>query len=161
MEFSTELGDILVFGIDEVPREIYKAVDLRRFAQEQGGVMIAAHPFRYDLSPKPWLRAVEADLTLEKACRRQIFQLVDAIEVVNGWATQQDVDFTLRVCAHLGLKGTGGSDAHAPEEVGLCVTVFDDRIACEADLVVALKSGRFRAEDRRQPNQKKPTKYGS
>ncbi|MDO8785779.1 MAG: PHP domain-containing protein, partial [Syntrophales bacterium] len=46
MEASTELGDILVFGIDSFPRTISRARDLREFADKEGGVLVAAHPFR-------------------------------------------------------------------------------------------------------------------
>ena len=46
IEASTDLGDILVFGIDSFPRNLIRAADLRRFVEEAGGVMIAAHPFR-------------------------------------------------------------------------------------------------------------------
>src|SRR5581483_8216233 len=56
LEASVELGDILCFGIDHFPRTITRAEELRDYVRGAGGVMVAAHPFRYDLSPKPWLR---------------------------------------------------------------------------------------------------------
>lgn len=158
IEASTDLGDILVFGIDAFPRNLIRAADLRRFVEEAGGVMIAAHPFRYDYSQKPWL-PLPLPLTLEEACRRPIFQLVDAMEAVNGFATQTDVDFCWQVSGQLGLKTTGGSDAHNPEQIGYCVTIFENEIRSEEDLVRELKGGRFRAEDRRPEADRKPTKW--
>jgi len=155
IEASTELGDILVFGIDSFPRELIRAADLRKYVLEAGGLMVAAHPFRYD-SQKPWLKKPEP-ITLERAAGREIFRLVDAIEVVNGWATPEDVDFAFKVSEHLSMGGTGGSDAHAPNEVGWCVTVFENGIRTEADFLQELRRGRFRAEDRSPEDKKKPT----
>lgn len=158
MEASTELGDILIFGVDSFPRSIIRAADLRRFVEQAGGVMIAAHPFRYDYSQKPWL-PLPAPLTIEEASRRPIFGLVDAMEAVNGYATQIDVDFSYQVSRRLGLNTTGGSDAHEPDHIGYCVTIFENHIRSEEDLVRELKRGMFRAEDRRPDAQKKPTKW--
>ena len=156
MEASTELGDILVFGIESFPRELIRAADLRKYVVEAGGVMVAAHPFRYDLSQKPWLKKPDP-VTIEQVAGREIFRLVDAIEVVNGWATEEDVSFSFQVSDHLGLGGTGGSDAHAANEIGWCVTVFENGIRTEADFLRELKRGRYRAEDRRPEDKKKPT----
>ncbi len=155
MEASTELGDVLIFGLDGYPRVIHRAVDLRQFVEQSGGVMVAAHPFRYDLSQKPWLKAPDK-VTIDEACNRRIFKLVDAMEVVNGWATEEDVDFSREVSARLGLGETGGSDAHTPQEIGYCVTIFENTIRNVGDLIVELKRGRYRAEDRRADHQKNP-----
>jgi hypothetical protein len=43
----------------------------------------------------------------------------------------------------LKFRGTGGSDAHSVEEVGRCVTIFQNQIEAEEDLVAELKAGRF------------------
>ena len=59
------------------------------------------------------------------------------------------------------MKGTGGSDAHIPSQVGCCVTVFEDIIRGEEDLVAAIKGGRFRALDRRRSEQKSPAYWFS
>ena len=158
MEASTELGDILVFGLDSYPRVLHRARDLREFVVEAGGVMVAAHPFRYDLSQKPWLRPPRT-LTIEQACARPIFQLVDAMEVVNSWASEEDVEFAMEVSRRLFLPGSAGSDAHIPQDIGLCATVFENEIRSEEDLVRELKLGKFTALDRRQKEQKSPTHW--
>ncbi len=155
IEASTDLGDILVFGIESYPRTMYRAVELRRFVAEDGGAMIAAHPFRNDITQR-LVRGAERGLTLEQACQRQLLHLVDAMEIANGWCKEEDVDFCRRVSARLGLKGTGGSDAHVPWQIGCCVTVFEKSIRTESELVVELRRGRFRAEDRRTKEQKNP-----
>lgn len=154
IEAGTEWGDLLIFGLDGFPRRLYRARDLCRFVRENGGVMVLAHPFRQELSPRPGVRA--AAITVEEACQREVLQFVDAVEVANGFATDEDVRFSRDVCARLGMKGTGGSDAHAVQEIGFCVTLFDHDLWSEEDLLAELRRGSFRAEDRRSDQQKGP-----
>ncbi|HCH07667.1 MAG TPA: hypothetical protein DEW32_00510, partial [Dehalococcoidia bacterium] len=45
--------------------------------------------------------------------------------------------------SQLGLRGTGGSDAHLVSAIGKCMTRFDGDIRSELDLVAQLKTGRF------------------
>jgi hypothetical protein len=47
------------------------------------------------------------------------------------------------MAARFNLKDTGGSDAHAVDEIGTCVTVFESNIATDADLLNELNAGRF------------------
>lgn len=158
MEASTELGDVLIFGMDSYPRQIWRAADIRRLVVEAGGVMIAAHPFRYSLAQNAVLTS-SREFTVEDACRQRLLQLVDALEVVNGWATKEEVAFTRKVARRLGMSGAGGSDAHYPEQIGCCVTVFDRFIGTETELIEELKNGRFRPEDRRSGKRKGPTAW--
>lgn len=159
MEVSTELGDLLVFGVDAIPRDAITARQVRAFLTAKGSVVVAAHPYRWDLSPKPWIGPRDPDLTIEKALAAPLVSLVDAMEAANGWATTLDVEFTREVARRAGLAVTGGSDAHSPGEIGRCITVFEDDIRDEADLVRALKSGRFHAEDLRPEDERGPVKY--
>ena len=158
MEASTELGDVLIFGMDSYPRQIWRAADIWRLVMEAGGVMIAAHPFRYGLAQNAVL-TWSGQFTVEHACRQRLLRLVDALEVANGWATKEEVTFTRKVARMIGMRGTGGSDAHYPEQIGCCITVFDRFISTEAELIEELKNGRFRPEDRRSSKQKGPTAW--
>lgn len=158
MEATTELGDVLIFGLDSYPRQIWRAADIRRLVVAAGGVMIAAHPFRYHLAQSA-VMTLSRQFTVEDACQQRLPRLVDALEVVNGWATREEVNFTRKVARRIGMRGTGGSDAHYPEQIGCCVTLFDRSISTEAELIAELKSGRFRPEDRRTSKQKGPTAW--
>jgi len=155
MEMGTELGDILIFGIDELPRSLYRIEDIRSFVEKAGGVMFAAHPFRAEITRPIMLKTVPK-LTFDEAVSRKLFTLVDGIEVANGWSCQEDVEFCLKICRTLGLKAIASSDAHMPRQIGCCVTVFHNSIAGEADLVAELKGGRFYPEDRRPRDKKGP-----
>ena len=51
MEVSTDLGHILVCGLEEYVSGIQRAEKLRQVVDEVGGIMIAAHPFRRAFTP--------------------------------------------------------------------------------------------------------------
>lgn len=138
IEVSTELGDVLVFGVRAPLLAGSRIEDLRRLVDEQGGAMIAAHPFRC----YSWPGAV---MDVEGAAALPVFRWVDAVEVFNGTSPQPEVDFGCAVLERLGLPGVGGSDAHSPLSVGRCYTQFQREVANVEELVAELRAGRFRA----------------
>ena len=84
-------------------------------------------------------------MTVEQACRRKMFEFVDAIEIGNGKLADDENDMARKVAEKLGLPGTGGSDAHRVDEVGKWVTVFEKEIGNERELVQELHAGRITA----------------
>jgi len=135
-EITTNQGDILVFGLDDDIRGIIDLGELRQRVLRVGGFMIVAHPFRGFLA----VGLEAAGLTPEKAAERGLFQLVDAVEVLNGRSNGNENEFSTAVAERLGLPATGGSDAHETFELGLYATSFSARIRNEDDLIEALKS---------------------
>ena len=160
MESSTELGDILLFGLESVPRNLYRAEEVWNFVQKSGGLMFVAHPFRAEIT-RPILQKSTPRLTMEEALKRPIFHLVDGLEVANGWCAAEDVAFCAELCSRLGLRGIAGSDSHMPRQIGCCATVFENGIRTEADLVMELRRGNYQALDRRTVEQKVPTYWFS
>lgn len=151
MEVSTDIGDILVFGLGNFDVGYMEATKLRQLVTAQGGIMIAAHPFRRDFSPVGYgsfnpLKSI----SLEEACKRPLLKLVDALEAANGGSTKEEVLFSLQVMEKLGMCGTGGSDCHTISTVGLCATEFTVQITSETDIVEAIKKGACRPIDRRR-----------
>ncbi|MBI4595629.1 MAG: PHP domain-containing protein [Candidatus Tectomicrobia bacterium] len=153
MEVHTDLGHILVFGLPSYVEGINKAERLRKIADQEGGVLIAAHPFRSELSAyynfNLHSREVELPISIEEACQHPIFQLVDAMEVVNGGSTWEEMDFCLEISRRINKAGTGGSDAHSIHGLGCCATSFSQVIKTPEDMISAIKSGQFQATDRR------------
>lgn len=145
MEVSTDLGHILVYGLEEYVSGIRNAEKLRRVVDEAGGVMAVAHPFRRAFTPDFRHGKEPTPLTLDEAARRPIFDLVHGVEVCNGGSIDRENKFAMEVCAYLGLTPTGGSDAHSELGIGYYATQFDDPIRTEADIIAALKAGRCRA----------------
>lgn len=158
MEMGTELGDILIFGIDELPRSLYRFEDIRRFVTKAGGVMFIAHPFRAEIT-RPIMLKISPKVSFDEAISRKVFTMVDGIEVANSWSCQEEVDFCLRISQVLGLKAIASSDAHMPRQIGCCVTVFHNSITDEASLVAELKRGNFHPEDRRPCDKKGPNMW--
>jgi len=138
-EIATDQGDMLVFGFDEDIKEVMRLTELRRKVLKTGGFIIAAHPFRGFLT----FGIGQLGLTPEKAMERPLFQHVDAVEVLNSKVSDKENRFSSQVAAGLGLPGTGGSDAHEVEEVGVYATRFSDTITNEEELVEALKGGSY------------------
>jgi predicted metal-dependent phosphoesterase TrpH len=145
-EWSTDLGHILVLGLERRPPGFYRAVELREHVLAHGGLMIAAHPFRYFL--QPWhfrheaLPAERRTLSIDEAAALPLFRLVDAIETLNGNTTDEENDLACAVAERLGLPQTGGSDAHAPATLGTCLTVLPHAPESMSDLTALLRAGR-------------------
>jgi predicted metal-dependent phosphoesterase TrpH len=145
MEMATELGHILVIGLDKYVSGIHRAEELRSVVEEAGGYMIAAHPFRHHFSRVFWSRQgwEPFDLTPPEAAKLPLFQLVDAVEVLNGGNNDEENAFALQVAQVLGKPGIGGSDAHSHQGLGIYTTVFERTLETEADVLSELKAGRF------------------
>lgn len=142
IEVDTNEGHVLVFGLHENFQGITPIEDLRQMVDKAGGFMIAAHPFRgfllFGLS--------KLKLDLDDACKNPLFKFVDGMEVSSGRQTPKENDFSSQVCERLGLMGVGGSDAHSTKDIGKCVTIFENRIEREEDLIRELRSGKFKVD---------------
>ncbi|GAF86080.1 unnamed protein product [marine sediment metagenome] len=149
MEVSTDLGHIIVIGLDHYLPGIRKAAELRRVVSEVGGFMFVAHPFRQFFDPVHFRRdgREPPSLTPEEAARLPIFELVDELEVANGGCTLGENHFALLVARILGKLGIGSSDAHSTHGLGCFTTVFQRPLADERELIAELKAGRYYPAD--------------
>ena len=145
-EFTTNQGDILVFGFYEDIKELMTIQELREAVQMSGGYMIAAHPFRGFKT----FGIGQLQMTVEQAGKRKMFDFVDAVEIGNGKLSKDENEMARKVAEKLNLPGTGGSDAHRVDEIATWVTVFEKNIANEQELLEELHAGRFKVENRRQ-----------
>ena len=146
LEVSTELGHIGTFGLHTHVSGIHKAEKLRRVIDSVGGYMIAVHAFRrfYDKRGNIlWPDGSKPD-TLEEASGHELFELVDAVEVLNGANNDEENAAAFKVASLLGKPGTSGSDAHSHHGVGCHVTIFERVVRTEEEFLVELRAGRFR-----------------
>jgi predicted metal-dependent phosphoesterase TrpH len=145
MEVSTDLGHIGAVGLDDYYPGMRRAEELRRILNDLGGYMIVNHPFRHFFDPVHFMRQGKPpfSLTPEQAAELPVFQLVDAIEVLNGCNTPRENEFALRVARALGKPGVGGSDAHSQQGIGYFATAFTCEITDEAAFLRELHLGRF------------------
>jgi predicted metal-dependent phosphoesterase TrpH len=138
VEVGTELGDVLVFLANGPMPSAGRAAELRTLADEAGGVLIAAHPFRRFFGPGVLPN-------VEEALANPLFELVDAVEVFNGMGSRWEQQFAIEVAKRLPLPAVAGSDSHAPHTLGSCYTVFERPLATIEDLIQEVRSGRAKA----------------
>lgn len=146
MEVSTDLGHIVVVGMKEYVGGIRKCSELRRVTKEMGAFMLVAHPFRHFFDPVNFTRHGKQppEMTVENMKKLPVFELVDAIEVLNGANTMRENYFALQVATALGLPGTGGSDAHSRSGVGYYCTEFEQPLESVEHMLQELHARRFR-----------------
>jgi predicted metal-dependent phosphoesterase TrpH len=141
---TADAGEVLVFGCCRDFAPYIPWHELGRIVADAGGVLIPAHPFRrWDrcalwgvLEANGW----PADTGPFTA---SAVQGLAAIEVINGGCKPEENAEAAALARRLGLPGVGGSDAHAPHEVGRAATRFPGTITKDAELVSALKRGGY------------------
>lgn len=146
IEVNTENGHILAYGLTHYRFGMHRVAQLAEMVDEDGGVMVAAHPYRRYM---PWYEMSEAELErgLEKAAKNPAYGYCVALETHHGRAAPQQNDFSERLRQRLGMAATGGSDAHQPSQVGRCATRFQSDISSLEELIAELRAGRFEPVD--------------
>ncbi len=134
-----EGGEILVFGMNINFTTVIDIHTLRKLSQDAGAFMIAAHPFR----GFPCQTITDFEKAEDLIMKRPVFDKVDCLEGYNGRNMAGNNDFACQLASKLGFPISGGSDAHAVPELGKCVTIFQNYIRNEEDLLRELKGGRF------------------
>lgn len=142
VEINTEEGHLLVFGLKKYEFGMHHAKFVWRLVDKVGGIIILAHLYRGRLHHNP-----TSELLLEQASQAPIFDLVDAIETLNGRSKSVENGFAQKLCHKLKIRTVGGSDAHSFSDIPSCATVFEKRITTLKELIAELKAGRFRAAD--------------
>src|SRR4051812_44903005 len=128
VEVSAREGHFLCYGVKE-PSRIPRGIGVASLCQEvhrQGGVVVAAHPFRWGQPFREILREQQPELdglemmssNMDDDCRRQ----AAAVAATESWAQ------------------LGNSDAHEARVLAACYTVFEVPIQTTADVVDAIRS---------------------
>ena len=140
-EVETEYGHVLVFGVTPPLKKefdfgnIHLALsDVIEACNKHNAIAIPCHPGRKRVG---------------MAAHREEFGTPDGVtvvEVYNGGSREDEDQIAQNMADELGYLGTGGSDAHIVSQIGKCATVFEEPIHTEADLVSALRSGKFTAK---------------
>ncbi len=131
--------EMLVFGLNIDFTSLLQLSDLRKMVTAAKGFMIYAHPFR----GLPELAISDSAAALEIILGKIDITSIDAVEGRNGRNRDMYNQPALEMAARHNLKTTGGSDAHAVDEIGTCVTVLESNISTDAELLNELKAGRF------------------
>jgi len=123
VEISTPSGDIVILGSEELPPKPWFVEGVVDFAKERDCVSVVAHPYReYGMG----------DLARNSR--------VDAIEVVNGYASPSANKLAQDLARLMGLPGVAGSDAHQPSD--LCTVYTEIQASLDVDDILrAIKKG--------------------
>ena len=132
-------GEILVFGLNINFTTVIDINTLRRLSAESDAFMIAAHPFR----GYPCHALSDFQTAADVVLNRPVFDKVDALEGFNGRNMESNNIFACQLADKLGFQTSGGSDAHHLDELGKCITIFENDIRNEGELMAELKAGRF------------------
>ncbi len=126
-EVSSFNGHILALGVSEpIPRGLSASETIRRI-EDHGGLAVAAHPGRF-----------YTGLSLSEV-RSNHFR---AVEVANGGSSARQNRLARKVAEGRGLAMTGGSDAHHPEHIGRCRTVFQNPPSSVEELLEEIRAKR-------------------
>ncbi|MDA8139131.1 MAG: CehA/McbA family metallohydrolase [Desulfobacteraceae bacterium] len=134
VEVSSRNGHFLVIGLDDLDgvRPGIAAADLIRKARQQEAAVIWAHPFLcYGNVAEP--------LPLEK-----MPSILDAIEIASSVTRGAETLKALAYAQRMKWTAVGGSDAHAPSQVGYAYTRFARLPKNEKRLAAAIRAGRCR-----------------
>jgi predicted metal-dependent phosphoesterase TrpH len=136
IEVTAREGHFLIYGVTDpfaVPRGIGCAA-LCDEVHRQGGVVVAAHPYR-------WGQPFDDILARQRPA-------LDGLELMTNNMDDECRRRAAAVRAERGLTGLGSSDAHHEDVLGVCYTEFADPVADLPGLVAAIRSRRATAHAR-------------
>ncbi len=136
VEFSTEEGHCLIFGVDTDSLALrYAPVDdVVRIVTRQGGVIIPSHPYRRGNSLGDRIHDLNG---------------ITALEGYNGNNMHAFNVRAIEAARVLNLPFTGGSDSHEAGEAGSCYTEFNDKVTSD-NFIELLKKGNYKGVDTRK-----------
>ena len=142
-EINTDSGHVLAFGLTGYRFGMHKVHVLDDLTRNAGGALIAAHPYRRRFLPEHSHKPDYYQSMIDDACADPIFKVCDAVEGLNGRATEGETTFSLDLSAQLEMRTVGGSDAHRLHTLGAAATEFHRRVDSVETLVQEIKAGRF------------------
>jgi len=133
IELTTLEGHLLLLGSTELPPSgIIPTVEILDLVNAEGGVAIAAHPFRRIYTEN--IRNL-GDLVYELD--------LDGVEL-NANCSKTENTLARKAAKIQNLALIGGSDAHRDQDLGRMVTGFSEIIENEDDLIHAIRARRCR-----------------
>lgn len=140
-ELETDVGHVLVYGLTPALARRFDFADvalphgeLLAAVRDEGGAAVPAHAGRPRIGL--WDHAERGDVA---------FELVGAVEALNGGSSDEENGRAGRLVAEHGLASVGGSDAHFVSAIGRCLTAFERPVTSIEELVEELRAGRVRA----------------
>jgi len=140
-EVFTFEGDILTFGLNDIPEERISAEELLNMVKRSKGVAIAAHPFRDNN------RGIGNHMI-------RLAPMLSGVEAFNGSTKYHHNMQAYNLAKKLNLPITGAGDAHFVDNVGIYATKFEDSIRDHLDFIEAIKAKNFYPVSREELDEK-------
>ncbi|SVB30983.1 uncharacterized protein METZ01_LOCUS183837 [marine metagenome] len=138
-ELDTDCGHFLIYGVTKPLTDSIDFSDVNinanrlvKLCDDLGAIAIPAHPGRAGIGFAEYIWA-----------GRTGFETVRVVEGFNGSNRPGEGEKAALLIQQQGYFATGGSDAHIVSAIGTCMTLFEDRITTEAELVLALRAGNY------------------
>lgn len=135
MEIGTDVGHVLVYGLERFTPELLEIGSLRSIVRSEGAVMALAHPMR--------------PFHGQHASRSRFEEWFDALETINGDHADTEGGPFEQLADRIGIGAIGGSDVHSQQAVGRAVTAFETTIEEIGNLVDQLRARLTRPRDLR------------
>jgi len=123
VEITTQHGDLLVLGTEELPPKPWSPEAVVDYAKSIDAVTVVAHPFR--------------EYGMRDLARKYEF---DAVEVLNGNSSAAENNEAKALAKSMSLPGTAGSDAHQVSELFTVNTKIEASLSI-AGVLKAIKKG--------------------
>lgn len=134
-EVLTTEGDIVVFGVEDLPRETFEPnkltpEELLTIVNTHNGAAIAAHPYRTNN------RGLGDNI-------KTVAHILDGVEAFNGSTPPHHNLMAYTTATECSLGILGASDCHVKNKVGCYATEFNCEIKTMNDFIKALKSKNY------------------
>ncbi|MDK2866964.1 MAG: hypothetical protein PWP51_1335 [Clostridiales bacterium] len=128
-EILTLEGDILCFGLSEIPAGMVSSQALIDHVNAVGGACIAAHPYRENM----------------RGLDDHLFEVhgLHAVETLNGNTKDANNLKASATADQINCPHCGGSDSHRINRIGVYATRFLDTVVSEKDLIRCIREGQI------------------
>ncbi len=121
-------ADLLVFGSEREFSTLISPAELLEAVHRDGGVVVAAHPYRAGLGLGDLARTLD----------------LDGIETLSGNSSLRENGEAGRAARERGLPALGGSDAHEVGRVGFYATEFAGTVTSINDIISLIRQNACR-----------------
>lgn len=128
-------GEFLVYGYPESLGSNKSAEQLIRMVHAEGGVVVAAHPFKKSLRSDRFYGCGHEALGLD----------LDGLEIEHPSYDEESRNLARATMNRMGIAGIGCGDAHDLQGIGSCRTLLDDTVRSMEALCEAIRTRRARA----------------
>jgi predicted metal-dependent phosphoesterase TrpH len=127
VEVSTEVGDLIILGVDEETVFPKSLASLLEFSEVYGGTIVIPHPYR-----SLGLHSVAEEIHAH------------AIEVLNPTATPKENKLARDLAKRRNLPGIAGTDAHSPNEMWGVYTEVEAELSVDS-VLTSIRKGFIRS----------------